>query len=85
MNKYNEDNIKKQKVLIEAQRAKDQADRAAFAKSMELQAAKDRLAGTAVLPNGVIPSVLGRKDDKKGGKRGREGEGVSTLLESGGV
>lgn len=46
---------------------------------MELQAAKERLAGAAVLPNGVIPSVLGRKDDKKGGKRGREGEGVSPL------
>ncbi|KAK4332377.1 Chromatin modification-related protein EAF3 [Rhodotorula toruloides] len=63
LNKWNEENIRKQKALIEAQRARDAAEREA-AKAEEAAKAK----------GGMGPGAMGGRGTARGQKRGREGE-----------
>lgn len=92
LKKYNEENIKKQKVLVEAQRARDAAERIAQAKLMDAEAAKRAAAlglagGNGVSGGSSTPMTMGsvgsmsggagRRDEKRSGK-GRAGE-VSRL------
>ncbi|GAA5894401.1 hypothetical protein JCM5296_005157 [Sporobolomyces johnsonii] len=70
LNKYNEENIRKQKALIEAQRARDAAEREAQ-KAAEAETA--RRAAASGGGAGVMGAAL-KRDDKRGLKRAREGE-----------
>lgn len=74
LKKFNEENIKQQKQLVEAQRARDAAERLALAKQ-EAEEAKKKGAAASV-PGGAAPVVAGRREEKRGQKRGRDGEGV---------
>lgn len=102
LNKYNEENIRKQKALIEQQRARDAAEREAQ-KALEAENARKSAAaaaagtslnagnsagvgaslagmtGGAGVPGNGMAAVRAR-DDKRNVKRGREGEGVSSLF-----
>ncbi|GAA5882125.1 hypothetical protein JCM1840_007232 [Sporobolomyces johnsonii] len=71
LNKYNEENIRKQKALIEAQRARDAAEREAQ-KAAEAETAR-RAAASGGGGAGVMGAAL-KRDDKRGLKRAREGE-----------
>lgn len=73
LKKYNEENIRKQKALIEAQRARDAAEReAAKANDAAEAAAMKKLAG-----QGGVGGGAGRGAVKGGQKRGRDGDAVS--------
>lgn len=74
LKKFNDENIKQQKQLVEAQRARDAAERLALAKAEADEAKKKGVPGGA--PGGSIPTVAGRREEKRGQKRGRDGEGV---------
>ncbi len=67
LNKYNEEGVRKQKALIEAQRARDAAEREALKAE---EAAKAKSIGIV-----GVPGPAGR-GSARGQKRGREGEGV---------
>ncbi|KAI5478443.1 hypothetical protein MNV49_005084 [Pseudohyphozyma bogoriensis] len=74
LKKFNEENIKKQKALIEAQRARDNAERIAQLKATEAENAKKQSAGASG-PGGPSSGAGGRgQDPKRGAKRGRDGE-----------
>lgn len=76
LKKYNEENIRKQKALIEAQRARDAAEReAAKANDAAEAAAMRKLAGQGGAASGV--GGAGRGTVKGGQKRGRDGDAVS--------
>ena len=92
LKKYNEENIKQQRVLINAQMAKDVAERAALAKAQQELDAFNRK-NTAILndrqtvnkdsngPRESNPREGGRREDKmRNAKRAREGEAVSFQL-----
>jgi len=93
LNKYNEENIRKQKALIEQQRARDAAEREAQ-KLIEAENARRAAAGVVVAGagggGGALAGMTGgagmpvgaaatvrREEGKRTVKRGREGEGVS--------
>ncbi|KAL8276184.1 hypothetical protein RQP46_011396 [Phenoliferia psychrophenolica] len=78
LKKFNDENIKQQKVLVEAQRARDAAERAALAKAEAEEAKKKGAAATA--PGGPAPVVAGRREEKRGQKRGRDGEGEDEYM-----
>ena len=67
LNKYNEEGVRKQKALIEAQRARDAAEREALKAE---EAAKAKSIGIV-----GVPGPAGR-GTARGQKRGRDGEGV---------
>ncbi|GAA5864517.1 hypothetical protein JCM3774_005152 [Rhodotorula dairenensis] len=71
LNKYNEEGVRKQKALIEAQRARDAAEREALKAE---EAAKAKSAGIV-----GVPGPAGR-GTVRGQKRGREGEGEEEYL-----
>jgi len=76
LKKYNEENIRKQKALIEAQRARDAAEReAAKANDAAEAAAMRKLAGQGGAAGGA--GGAGRGTAKGGQKRGRDGDAVS--------
>ncbi|CEQ38904.1 SPOSA6832_00380, partial [Sporobolomyces salmonicolor] len=75
LNKYNEENIRKQKALIEAQRARDAAEREAQ-KAAEAENARRAAASGGAAGMGAAL----KRDDKRGLKRAREGEGVRVPL-----
>ncbi|GAA5956087.1 hypothetical protein JCM8115_004409 [Rhodotorula mucilaginosa] len=71
LNKYNEEGVRKQKALIEAQRARDAAEREALKAE---EAAKAKSIGIV-----GVPGPAGR-GTARGQKRGREGEGEEEYL-----
>ncbi|GJN91680.1 hypothetical protein Rhopal_004703-T1 [Rhodotorula paludigena] len=73
--KYNEEGIRKQKLLIEAQRARDAAEREAQKAEND---AKMRAQGGAVGAPG--PSAGGARGTGRSAKRGREGEGEDEYM-----
>ncbi|GAA5826716.1 hypothetical protein JCM5353_000091 [Sporobolomyces roseus] len=96
LNKYNEENIRKQKALIEQQRARDAAEREAQ-KLIEAENARRAAAGV-VIPGaggggGALAGMTGgagmpvgaaptvrREEGKRTVKRGREGEGEEEYM-----
>lgn len=96
LKKHNEENLKKQKALIEAQRARDQAERIALAKANEAELSRKTGApsgmgglgggggmgnGNGISGSGLMPSGAGRRDEKRGAKR-PQGDGVSLFSSS---
>ncbi|KAK4699208.1 mortality factor 4-like protein 1, partial [Phenoliferia sp. Uapishka_3] len=78
LKKFNEENIKQQRQLIDAQRARDAAERAAQQKA-EAEEAKKK--GAVSMPaGGPVPVAVGRREEKRGQKRGRDGEGEDEYM-----
>ncbi|GAA6058684.1 hypothetical protein JCM10212_003372 [Sporobolomyces blumeae] len=102
LNKFNDENIRKQKALIDAQRARDAAEREAQ-KAYEAEHARRAsgqgaggggggggpggagggAGGLSGMTGGAMPfgaAGIGRGGDKRGLKRGREGEGEDEYM-----
>ncbi|GAA5918865.1 hypothetical protein JCM1841_002780 [Sporobolomyces salmonicolor] len=75
LNKYNEENIRKQKALIEAQRARDAAEREAQKAAEAENARRAAASGGAAAMGAAL-----KRDDKRGLKRAREGEGEEEYM-----
>lgn len=79
LKKLTDENILQQKKLVQAQRARDQLEREALAKAEAAEASRQKASGGAPAAggSGAVPAVAGRREEKRGQKRGRDGEGVS--------
>ncbi|GAA5832288.1 hypothetical protein JCM11251_004308 [Rhodosporidiobolus azoricus] len=72
LNKHNEEGIRKQKALVEAQRARDAAEREAAKAAEAAEARRGGALGGSVPPGRA--AAMGQGSSLRGQKRGRDGE-----------